>query len=165
MKGENIMGFAPSDMQVKSDAFENTGLIPSQYTGEGKDVSPQLSWVNPPEGAKAFAVICHDPDAPLVSSNGTYGFVHWVLYNIPGDITSLDEATDLYTKGINNFGNTGYNGPMPPNGHGFHTYYFWVIALNNDAEIEAGLSMWELLEKIEPNITGMSRLTGRYIRD
>src|SRR5210317_944171 len=110
------MGFALSDIQVESDAFEQDGIIPSKHTGEGVDVSPALSWTNPPEGTKEFAVICHDPDAPLVSSNGTYGFVHWVLYNIPANVSSLDEATGLYTQGVSDFGNSGYNGPMPPNG-------------------------------------------------
>ncbi|MBT4161684.1 MAG: YbhB/YbcL family Raf kinase inhibitor-like protein, partial [Gammaproteobacteria bacterium] len=40
---------------------------------------------------------------------------------------------------------------MPPNGHGTHQYYFCVIALNDDAELEAGLNMRQLLERIEPN--------------
>ena len=159
------MGFALSEMQVKSDAFEQDGMIPSRFTGEGEDVSPALSWVTPPEDTKAFAVICHDPDAPLVSSQGTYGFVHWVLYNIPGDVSHLDEATGLYTQGVSDFGNAGYNGPMPPNGHGLHRYYFWILALDEAVEIEPGFTMWQLLEKIEPNLIGMNRLTGRYSRD
>lgn len=159
------MGFALSEMQVKSDAFEQGGLIPPRHTGEGEDVSPALSWTNPPRGTKAFAVICHDPDAPLVSSGGTYGFVHWVLYNIPGDTSRLDEATELYTKGVSDFGQPGYHGPMPPNGHGLHSYYFWVLALDEKAELEPGLNMWQLLEKIEPHLIGMNRLTGCYKRD
>ena len=54
---------------------------------------------------------------------------------------------------------------MPPNGHGTHQYYFWVIALNDDSELEAGLNMWQLLERIEPNAVGMNRLVGQYKRD
>ncbi|BBM06023.1 hypothetical protein HAALTHF_43910n [Vreelandella aquamarina] len=57
-------------------------------------------------------MICHDPDAPLVKE-GSYGFVHWVLYNLPGDITSLDENTTLGTLGMADFGKPGYGGPMP----------------------------------------------------
>lgn len=159
------MGFAPTKMQVKSDAFDQDAMIPSKFTGEGEDVSPALSWNNPPEGTKAYAVICHDPDAPLVSSGGTYGFVHWVLYNIPIGVTSLDEGTDLYTSGTNDFGQKGYNGPMPPNGHGLHNYYFWVLALDEDLALEPGLTLWQLLEKVEPHLMGMNRLMGRYKRD
>jgi hypothetical protein len=159
------MGFAPSEMQLKSDAFAQGGLIPSKFTGEGVDVSPSLSWNDPPQETKAFAIICHDPDAPLVTGDGTYGFVHWVLYNIPGNVTRLDEDTELYTSGRNDFGQTGYNGPMPPNGHGLHSYYFWVLALKEPVALEPGLTMWQLLKKIEPQLVGMNRLVGRYLRD
>ncbi len=159
------MGFALTTMQLKSDAFEQDTLMPSRFTGEGEDVSPSLAWENPPQGTKAFAVICHDPDAPLVSSNGTYGFVHWVLYNIPEDVMHLEEGTDLYTTGINDLGKTGYNGPMPPNGHGLHNYYFWILALDKAVELEPGLSLWRVLEKAESHLIGMNRLIGRYKRD
>lgn len=158
------MGFALSDIQLKSPAFENFSAIPSKHSNESEDISPALNWENPPEGTKAYAVICHDPDAPLVSPNGTYGFVHWVLYNIPAAVTELDEATDKFTQGTNNYGNTGYNGPLPPEGHGLHHYYFWVLALDNETELNPGLTLWELLESIEPNIIGMNRLIGTYQR-
>lgn len=158
------MGFAPSDMQLTSSAFEPVSAIPSKHTGEGKDVSPALAWVDPPTGTKAFAVICHDPDAPLVSPNGTYGFVHWVLYNIPASVSELAEGSKQYTEGTTDFGKTGYNGPMPPEGHGVHHYYFWVLALDEDLELEAGLTLWEFLEKAEPNVIGMNRLIGTYER-
>lgn len=159
------MGFALTDMQLTSTAFENGGSIPSKHTGEGDDVSPALSWSDAPEGTESFAIICHDPDAPLLSPGGTYGFVHWVLYDIPADVTSLAEGDSGYTAGKNDFGNTGYGGPMPPNGHGVHQYYFWVLSLDSKPELEAGLSLWDLLKKIEPNVTGMNRLVGTYKRD
>jgi Raf kinase inhibitor-like YbhB/YbcL family protein len=158
------MGFALSDMQLTSTAFSNLGAIPAKYTGTGEDVSPALSWNNPPAGTKSFAVICHDPDAPLISANGTYGFVHWVLYNIPGNISSLEEGNAPYTEGMNNFGNAGYNGPMPPQGHGLHQYYFWILALDTETSLDAGLSLWELLKKIEPSVIGMNRLIGSFKR-
>jgi Raf kinase inhibitor-like YbhB/YbcL family protein len=158
------MGFALSDMKVTSSAFEAGGAIPKKHTGEGEDVSPALAWSGAPQEAKAFAVICHDPDAPLVSANGTYGFVHWVLYNIPASVTQLPEAVSEYTAGKNDFGKTGYGGPMPPNGHGRHHYFFWVLALNDDAQLEPGLTLWQLLQKIEPNVIAMNRLVGTYQR-
>ncbi|MEH6567123.1 MAG: YbhB/YbcL family Raf kinase inhibitor-like protein [Halopseudomonas sp.] len=159
------MGFAFSnDLTLESAAFAAEGAIPSKYTGEGEDVSPALSWKNAPAGTKSFAVICHDPDAPLISANGTYGFVHWVYYNIPSDVTELPEGCNAYTQGKNNFGKPGYNGPMPPEGHGQHKYYFWIIALDAEPNLPADLSLWKLLEKIEPNATAMNRLIGTYQR-
>jgi len=159
------MGFALSDLQLTSAAFGHGDKIPEKYTGEGDDVSPPMAWQKAPEAAKSFALICHDPDAPLVSGRGTYGFVHWVLYNIPASVSELAEGVDDYTVGNNDFGNTGYGGPMPPDGHGEHLYYFWLLALDDDAPLEEGLTLWELLEKVEPHLIGMNRLVGRYRRD
>jgi len=158
------MGFALSDMQLTSSAFENDQPIPARYTGEAEDVSPPLSWRSAPDNTQSFVVVCHDPDAPLITPRGTYGFVHWTLYNIPGTANELPEGVADYTVGKNDFGNTGYGGPMPPPGHGEHKYYFWVLALDTQPGLEAGLSLWELLEKIEPHVVGMNRLVGTYTR-
>jgi Raf kinase inhibitor-like YbhB/YbcL family protein len=157
------MGFALSDMQLVSSAFENGGPIPKQHTGEGDDVSPALSWTNTPEGTKQFALICHDPDAPLIKP-GSYGFVHWVLYNIPASANRLDEGVTDFISGVNDFGNVAYGGPMPPEGHGTHHYFFWLLALGAESDLPAGLSMWDLLEQIEPEVIGMNRLLGTYSR-
>lgn len=158
------MGFALSDMQLTSAAFEPGESIPIRHTGEGEDVSPAISWKGAPDGTRSFVVLCHDPDAPLVSARGTYGFVHWVLYNIPASVTSLAEGVREYTAGKNNFDKLGYGGPMPPEGHGTHQYYFWVLALDIEPGLDSGLTLWEVLERIEPNIIGMNRLIGTYER-
>lgn len=158
------MGFALSAMQLTSTAFQNGSAIPQKHTGEGEDVSPALAWSDLPEGTRSLAVICHDPDAPLVTP-GKYGFVHWVLYNIPADVSSIGEAVDQYTTGASDFGKPGYGGPMPPNGHGVHHYFFWLLALAVEPELEDGLSMWDLLGKVESDVIGMNRLVGTYQRD
>ncbi|MDX1650319.1 MAG: YbhB/YbcL family Raf kinase inhibitor-like protein [Myxococcota bacterium] len=157
------MGFALSEMKLTSTAFQTGGAIPKKHTGEGEDVSPALAWSDVPEGAKSFAVICHDPDAPLVKP-GTYGFVHWVLYGIPGDARELPEGVKEHVQGRNDFDAEGYGGPMPPEGHGVHHYFFWLLALDAAPDLPKGLTMWELLEKVEPNLIGMNRLVGTYQR-
>jgi Raf kinase inhibitor-like YbhB/YbcL family protein len=157
------MGFAKSDMQLTSTAFVDAGRIPDRHTGEGDDVSPAFTWTDVPEGTESFALICHDPDAPLVSP-GSYGYVHWVLYGIPGSVTGLPEGVSDYTGGVNDFGNRRYGGPMPPAGHGTHRYFFWLFALGSTARLEAGLTLWDLLRRIEPDVIGMNRLMGTYSR-
>lgn len=157
------MGFALSRMQVSSSAFGQGEAIPARHTGEGEDVSPALAWSGAKAGTQSYAIICHDPDAPLVQS-GAYGYVHWVLYNLPAEVTSLDEATTAGTSGRNDFGTLGYGGPMPPEGHGVHHYYFWVLALDKSLDLPEGLLMQELLERIEPHLLGMNRLVGTYRR-
>lgn len=158
------MGFALSDMRLASTAFGNGGSIPARHTGVGEDTSPALAWSGAPAGTKAFAVICHDPDAPLVSAGGTYGFVHWVLYNIPASVTGIGEGSSEFTNGKNDFGKQAYGGPMPPVGHGTHRYYFWILALDQQVDLDAGLTLWQLLASIEPHLIGMNRLVGTFER-
>lgn len=158
------MGFALSDMQLTSSAFDHGGNIPTKHTGEGKDVSPALFWKAAPRETLSFAIFCHDPDAPLVSKRGTYGFVHWLLYNIPASVSSLKEGVTEFAKGKNNFDRDGYGGPMPPPGHGEHHYFFWLLALNVEPALPDGLDLPDFLEKVEPHIVGMNRLVGTYQR-
>ena len=157
------MGFALSEMTLTSTAFDAGGPIPKKHTGEAEDVSPALSWTGVPSGTRSFALICHDPDAPLVKP-GTYGFVHWAVYGIPGSATSLAEGSGDFVQGNNDFGNSGYGGPMPPPGHGTHHYFFWLLALDAEPDLPPGLTMWKLLERIEPNVIAMNRLVGTYAR-
>ncbi len=157
------MGFALCKMKVTSSAFDHHGSIPTKHTGEGEDVSPTLSWSGAPEGTKGYAVICHDPDAPLLE-DGAYGFVHWILYNLPAATTSLGEGTGEGTAGQTHFGKAGYGGPMPPEGHGKHHYYFWVLALDRETDLESGLTLRQLIDAIEPHCLGMNRLIGTYKR-
>ena len=53
---------------------------------------------------------------------------------------------------------------MPPNGHGTHHYFFWLLALDTDQVLPDGLNMWDLLGEVEPNVIGMNRLVGIYER-
>jgi Raf kinase inhibitor-like YbhB/YbcL family protein len=145
-----------ADLKVTSPAFPNHKRIPDKHTGDGEDVSPALEWSGVPDGTKAFAVVVHDPDAPLVD-----GFTHWVAYGIPGDASGLQERASV-TNGQNSFGNAGYNGPAPPPGHGPHHYYFWVYTLDEDLDLEPGLDRRALIDRIEDHVIEQARLVGTY---
>lgn len=146
-----------ADLTVASPAFASHDRIPARYAGDGEDLSPPLEWRGVPESAQSYAVVVHDPDAPLVD-----GFCHWLLYGIPGEITSLEEGTDRFVAGTNSFGNRGYNGPAPPPGHGVHHYFFWVYALDRDLDLEPGLDRRALLERIEDHVVEQARTVGLY---
>ena len=92
-----------ADLKLTSRAFKHHERIPDRHTGDGEDVSPELQWTGVPDGTKAFAVVVHDPDAPLVD-----GFTHWVAYGIGEDATGLPEGGEGTTAGSNSFGNSGY---------------------------------------------------------
>ncbi len=145
------------DLKITSTAFAGHAAIPERHSGDGEDVAPAVEWSGAPQGTKAFAVVAHDPDAPLVD-----GFTHWVAYNIPGDATALPEGGGDATAGTNSFGKQGYNGPMPPPDHGRHHYYFWVYALDEDLGLEPGLDRRELLARIEDHVIEQARVIGTY---
>ena len=146
-----------ADLKVTSPAFDHHKAIPPKHSGDGEDVSPELMWSGAPDGTKAFAIVVHDPDAPLVD-----GFTHWVAYGIPGDANHVDEGTTAVVQGTNSMGNTGYNGPAPPPGHGTHHYYFWVYALDDDLDLEPGLDRRALQDRIEDHVIEQARLVGTY---
>ncbi|HLX92178.1 MAG TPA: YbhB/YbcL family Raf kinase inhibitor-like protein [Puia sp.] len=102
----------------------------------GENLSPQLYWENVPAGTKSFAVTMYDPDAPTGS-----GFWHWVVFDIPAGVTELPTGAGNSAKGLlpagaiqsnTDFGQPGYGGPCPPQGHGFHEYRITVYALKTD---------------------------------
>jgi hypothetical protein len=149
-----------ADLRLRSPAFQGHKPIPSRYTSDGEDVAPPLEWSGVPDGTKSFAIVVHDPDAPLVD-----GFTHWVAYGIPGDATSLPEGGGDAVEGVNSTGNAGYNGPAPPPGHGPHHYYFWIYALDDDLELEPGLDRRALLGRIEDHVIEQARLIGTYVNE
>ena len=149
-----------ADLRLRSPAFSGHKPIPPRHAGEGEDLAPALEWSGVPEGTKAFAIVVHDPDAPLVD-----GFTHWVAYGIPGQATGLSEGGGEAVAGVNSLGNRGYNGPAPPPGHGPHHYYFWVYALDEDLELEPGLDRRALLDRIEDHVIEQARLIGTYVNE
>jgi Raf kinase inhibitor-like YbhB/YbcL family protein len=149
-----------ADLRLRSPAFRHHERMPQRHAGDGEDVAPELEWSGVPEGTQAFAVVVHDPDAPLV-----HGFTHWVAYGISGHATGLPEGGGEAVEGVNSFGKTGYNGPAPPPGHGTHHYYFWVYALDENLEFPPGLDRLALIEQIEDHVIEQARLVGTYKND
>jgi Raf kinase inhibitor-like YbhB/YbcL family protein len=138
-------------LTLKSSAFDNGGAIPSRYTCEGEDVSPPLVWTGIPETARSLVLIIDDPDAPDPKAPKMI-WVHWVLYNIPPDVTGLPEGvvpeklSPGIMEGLNDWNRTGYGGPCPPIGR--HRYFHKLYALDTvlgsmnsptKAEVEAAM--------------------------
>jgi Raf kinase inhibitor-like YbhB/YbcL family protein len=149
---------------VKSASFAAGGEIPTQHTCEGADQSPPLVWNGAPSGTRCFALIVDDPDAPV----GTW--VHWVLYDLPGDATELPAtlpATGTLAngarQGVNDFRKIGYGGPCPPPGKP-HRYVFKLYALDAPTSLKPGASKAELLRAIEGHVLAHTELMGTYKR-
>lgn len=156
------MGFT-----LTSPAFPDQEPIPVRYTCDGLDISPPLAWWDTPEGTQSLALIVDDPDAPDPAAPKRR-FVHWVLYNIPPDVTGLEEAAgsgDLPAgtlEGLNDWERTGFGGPCPPIGR--HRYVHRLLALDTPLP-DLGRPTRDALESaIEGHVLAEARLIGTYER-
>lgn len=150
---------------LTSSAFSEGEIIPAAYTCEGDDLSPDLLWPNAPSGAASFALIMDDPDAP----GGT--FTHWVVFDIPGTLPGIAEGfpekmqiADI-KEGRNDFSTTGYRGPCPPLGDGFHRYFLKVFALDVAAlGVAEGASRAAVESALQGHVLDEASLMGKYQR-
>ena len=150
-------------LEISSTAFSEGEMIPTRYTCDGPDVSPDLSWSGVPDAAKSLALICDDPDAPM----GTW--VHWVLFNIPSNASGLpaeipsdDTLENGARHGTNDFGRLGYGGPCPPGGT--HRYYFKLYVLDTELNLDSGVTKDQLLDAMKGHILAEAQLMGTYSR-
>jgi Raf kinase inhibitor-like YbhB/YbcL family protein len=153
---------------IASPAFLEGGMIPRQYTCDGRNISPPLEWSGIPENARSLALICEDPDAP----KGIWS--HWVIFDLPASLQGLSEGVvsaeqvevslngDLALQGKNDFGKTGYGGPCPPKGR--HRYQFRLYALDNRLGLGAKTTRQDLLHAMRGHVLAEGMLTGVYSR-
>lgn len=118
---------------TSTDVVDGQPLKDDQVAALG-NTSPQLSWSGAPEGTQSYVVTCFDPDAPTPC-----GFWHWVLVDIPGDVTSLaaGAATHELPLGAFHCRHDGrgkdFMGAAPPQGDQVHRYYFVVHAVGEES--------------------------------
>jgi Raf kinase inhibitor-like YbhB/YbcL family protein len=124
-------------LHITSPDFSEGEAIPRKFTCDAQDVSAKLEWNAPPANTESFALIVDDPDAPA----GTW--VHWVLYDVPGDAKELPEwvpRQELLASGArqgrNDFGKIGYSGPCPPPGK--------LYALDTKLNLKSGATKADL---------------------
>jgi len=155
------MSLKLGSLRITSSAFQPLGRIPKRNAGDGENKSPPLEWSGAPAGTQQFALICHDPDAPMPQ-----GFTHWVVYGIPATTTRLSEGQppSAFVAGVNDTGKAGYLGPYPPSGHGPHHYYFAIYALSGKSSMKPGMNRNQLLDAIKDQILEQARLVGIYER-
>lgn len=152
-------------LAISSGSFANGGNIPKKFTCDGADVSPELSWTNPPAGAESFALIADDPDAPV----GTW--THWVIFDLPPTTRSLpegvskmmDKLPDGGSQGLNDFGKIGYGGPCPPPGK-VHRYFFKLYALDRKLGLKPGSTRARLEQAMQSHVLDEADWMGKYRR-
>ena len=148
-------------MELKSNAFENNGKIPSKYTCDGNNINPQLSISGVPKNAKSLVLIMDDPDA--VKPAGRV-WDHWVVFNIHPETKEIPEAQEPQgVQGTTSFGKLGYGGPCPPDAA--HKYLFKLYALATELVLGAGVTKSEVETTMKEHIIEKTELTGRYERN
>ena len=142
-------------MKVMSENFVDNSSIPSEFTCDGINVSPQISWKNVPDETKSFALSSIDPDA-------LGGWIHWLVYDISKELRKLEK--NILPAGAkeveNDFGKKPYGGPCPPSGT--HRYVFTIYAL--DIEHLDGVNKRNFLDKVENHTIEKAVFTGLYKR-
>jgi Raf kinase inhibitor-like YbhB/YbcL family protein len=152
-------GVAIQRLAVTSKSFGSNGAIPVDYTCDGAERSPQLTWSAAPSGTKSFAIVALDPD----SVGGE--FIHWIAFNVRGDATSLPEGADISElgglSGTNGFNRVGYSGPCPPKFE-LHTYAFRVYALDGLVPPRSGVTIDDLHEIMSGHVLAEGTLLGTF---
>lgn len=121
---------AKEAISVNIEGLEKTGArLSKEFSCDSRGRMPTITWT-PFEGAKSYAIISYDPDAPI----GV--FYHLATYNIPSNVTRLTHEDLKKTTVLPNSGGKRDWYPLcPPRGHGTHRYYFLVLALNEQITI------------------------------
>ena len=140
-------------LSVSSTSFKNKGMIPSEYTCDGIDISPSLDIKGIPAGTKSLVLIVDDPDAPM----GTW--VHWVVWNIPSK-ERIEENTAPGIQGKNSAGRNSWHGPCPPSGT--HRYFFKVYALDKILDLSTSSGKNEVEKAIDGHILAKGETMGLY---
>jgi Raf kinase inhibitor-like YbhB/YbcL family protein len=150
-------------MKIKSDVFEEGGVIPAKYTCDGANTSPPLSFAEVPEGTASLALIVEDLDVPE-SINPSKEWTHWLVWDMPADTTGISEGgTPPGEIGETSGGWLKYDGPCPPDGE--HRYFFKLFALDSGFSLDVDPATKEDIKiAMEGHILAEAQLMGKYDR-
>ena len=149
----------PPTLEFSIPGIDDGGTIPVEFTCDGDEISPILTIESIPEAVLSLALIVDDPDAPTENP-----FVHWLVYNVPGNANSIADDDDTLTYGVNDAGEEAWTGPCPPPGDGPHEYVFTLYALDRELGLDPGLDGRELAEAIDPAVLDQTAISASYER-
>jgi Raf kinase inhibitor-like YbhB/YbcL family protein len=149
--------------RVRSPAFTRDHPIPKLFSRDGGNISPAIVWEDEPAGTRSYALVVEDPDAPKGM------FRHWAAYDIPAESNGLPEGAGADAQkvhmGVNDFGNTRYDGPQPPPGHGTHHYHFRLFALDVPSlDVPQKSSVQEILAAAQQHALAEAEIVGTFER-
>lgn len=164
----SILKIQPRDdtpIVITSEGVGVDGVIADSHAAEGDNRSPPLAWTEV-EGARSWALIVEDPDAPREDP-----FVHWLIWNIPAAATALPEGLANLNRlvspqdavqGRNDMKSHGWFGPRPPPGHGVHHYYFQLFAVDGPLDLDPEVPLAILVDALKGRVIASGQLVGTY---
>jgi Raf kinase inhibitor-like YbhB/YbcL family protein len=162
-------GPPPPAMRLTSPSFADGSVIPDKYTQAGESVSPELEWSNVPPGTVSFVLLFHDPDVAI--GRKLEDVTHWITWNIPGNVTKLDEGVkaeatmpDGMIQGKNRGGRVGYMGPGAGAAGPEHHYTFELFALDTKLDLGPDASREDVMKAMDGHIIGKAVYEGRFHR-
>jgi hypothetical protein len=154
-------------INVRSDGFEPNMAIPAEYTQDGQNISPPISWAGVPAQSRELVLVVEDPDAPMINP-----VIHWMVYKIPAGTTALPPGVPRGTvmsapagaRQAKNYEKIeGYSGPKPPVGHGVHHYHFQLFALDETLSLNDPTKD-DLLKAMQGHVLAQGEMIGTYER-
>jgi Raf kinase inhibitor-like YbhB/YbcL family protein len=147
------------DLSLTSPSFGDGEPIPDEHGYSVDNTNPPLEIAGVPEEAESLALVVDDPDAREPAGKI---WDHWVVWNLDPSLSELPSGwspTDA-REGQNDFGETGWGGPQPPDGE--HTYRFLLYALDEELDLEPGADKDDLFDAVEGHVVEKDELTGTY---
>lgn len=150
-----------TEIQLRSQAFNDHALIPERLSRQGGNTSPPLRWEGVPPEAEELVLLCEDPDAP-----GAEPFLHWLVTGI--DPSDGEVAEGSVPSGgrewANGFGEPGWGGPQPPKGDDPHRYFFRLYAVSEPPDLPPDPTAGDVHRAVEKHEVASGNLVGRFAR-
>lgn len=153
-------GFQLPNMQVRSNAFEDGGIIPIRFTSHGANVQPDFRITGAPDTTKSFAIIMHDIEVAL--GGNPDDVTHWVAFNIPSPTIAEGKLPEGSVNGNNVRNQPGYMGSGAPLKDRFHHYVWEFYALNGTLDLPAGATRDQVVQAMRGKVVAKAAYVGRY---
>jgi hypothetical protein len=153
-------GFQLPNMQVRSTAFEDGGIIPLKFTSHGDNVQPGFTITGAPETTVSYAIIFHDIEVAL--GGGTGDVTHWIAWNIPSPNIPEGSLPEGSVVGNNITGQPAFMGSGAPFADRYHHYVFEFYALNANLDLATGASRADLEAALQGKVVAKAAYVGRY---
>lgn len=153
-------GFQLPNMQVRSSAFEDGGIVPLRFTSHGQNVQPDFRITGAPDTTKSFVIIMHDIEVAL--GGNPDDVTHWVAFNIPSPNIPEGKLPEGSVNGNNIRNQPGYMGSGAPLKDRFHHYVWEFYALNASLDLPTGATRDQVTQAMRGKVVAKAAYVGRY---